>query len=368
MLDFLISYGIFLLKTLTLLVVFLLAVGGLLFLLARSRESVRDEGQIEITHLSDELDDYQDLLLQETLTSTAYKVHKKAEKKADKERAKVEKKALKRRAKKLKTDEGAEEETEPRLFVVYFEGDIEATEVENLRECITAILGVANGRDQVLVVIESAGGYVHSYGLASAQLERLRSQGIPLTVAVDGIAASGGYMMACVANTIIAAPFAVIGSIGVIAELPNFHRLLKKHDVDYELHTAGKYKRTLSVMGENTEPLRRKFVEELEDVHTLFKNHVAHYRGEQCDINHIATGEHWHGIQALELGLVDKLQVSDDYILSFHQKGKGKVYQIEYTYPESWIDKLSTKFGLGLSKLGDKLWRRWMAGRYSKAI
>jgi serine protease SohB len=226
---------------------------------------------------------------------------------------------------------------------------------------------VAPERDQVLVVEERAGGYVHSYGLASAQLERLRAHSIPLTVAVDGIAASGGYMMACVANKIIAAPFAVIGSIGVMAELPNFHRFMKKHDVDYELHTAGKYKRTLSVMGENTEPLRHKFIEELEDVHTLFKNHVAHYRGDKCAIAEVTTGEHWHGIQALELGLVDKLQVSDDYILSFHQKGKGKIYRIEYTYPESWMDKLSAKFGLGLSKLGDKLEQRLLKGRYSKA-
>ncbi|MGK3627588.1 protease SohB, partial [Acinetobacter sp. A11] len=149
-----------------------------------------------------------------------------------------------------------------KIFVLDFKGDIQASAVENLREEITLILATAKaGRDRIVVRLESPGGMVHGYGLAAAQLVRLRDAGFHLTICVDKVAASGGYMMACIANEIIAAPFAIVGSIGVVAQVPNFNRLLKEHNVDFELYTAGQYKRTVTMFGENTPEGKAKFEE-----------------------------------------------------------------------------------------------------------
>ncbi|MCS4502995.1 putative protease SohB [wastewater metagenome] len=202
----------------------------------------------------------------------------------------------------------------PRVFVLDFDGDIRASAVESLREEVSAVLRTARSDDEVVLRLESGGGTVPSYGLAASQLARLRENGVRLTVCVDRIAASGGYLMAAVADHIVAAPFAIVGSIGVVAQLPNLHRLLKRHDVDYELHTAGEYKRTLSVFGENTDAGRAKFREELDAVHGLFKQHIARYRP-GLDVARVATGEYWLGSQARELGLVDAVGTSDDLLL-----------------------------------------------------
>ena len=203
-----------------------------------------------------------------------------------------------------------------KIFVLDFKGDIQASAVENLREEITLILATAKaGRDRVVVRLESPGGMVHGYGLAAAQLVRLRDAGFHLTICVDKVAASGGYMMACIANEIIAAPFAIVGSIGVVAQVPNFNRLLKQHNVDFELYTAGQYKRTVTMFGENTPEGKAKFEEELQQTHVLFKHFVEKYRP-QLNVDKVATGEHWYGEDALELNLVDKLQTSDEYLLA----------------------------------------------------
>ena len=196
-----------------------------------------------------------------------------------------------------------------------FDGDIRASAVEHLREEISAVVQVARPEDEVVLRLESQGGMVHTYGLAASQLRRLKSAGIRLTVSVDEVAASGGYMMACVAERIIAAPFAIIGSIGVVGQLPNFNRLLKEHNVDFELHTAGQHKRTLTLFGENTDAARDKFQEELEDTHKLFKSFVTENRP-QLEIEMVATGEHWYGTRALERKLIDIIQTSDDYLLA----------------------------------------------------
>ena len=121
-------------------------------------------------------------------------------------------------------------------------------------------------------------------------------------------------MMACVADKILAAPFAVVGSIGVVAQVPNFHDLLEKHDIDVEVFTAGKYKRTVTVFGENTEEDKQKFQQELEETHKLFKDFVRKYRP-SLDVEQVATGEHWYGEDAITRNLVDALQTSDSYIL-----------------------------------------------------
>lgn len=203
-----------------------------------------------------------------------------------------------------------------KIFVLDFKGDIQASAVENLREEITLILATAKaGRDRVVVRLESPGGMVHGYGLAAAQLVRLRDAGFHLTICVDKVAASGGYMMACIANEIISAPFAVVGSIGVVAQVPNFNRLLKEHNVDFELYTAGQYKRTVTMFGENTPEGKAKFEEELQQTHILFKHFVEKYRP-QLNVDKVATGEHWYGQDALDLNLVDKLQTSDEYLLA----------------------------------------------------
>ena len=218
-----------------------------------------------------------------------------------------------------------------------FKGDISASETTALREEISAIINVAKADDEVLLRLESPGGVVHGYGLAASQLARLKQKGIKLTVAVDKVAASGGYMMACVADKIVSAPFAIIGSIGVVAQIPNVHRLLKKHDVDVDVMTAGEFKRTVTVLGENTEKGKQKFQAELEETHQLFKQFVAQNRP-YLDVDKVATGEHWFGQQALELQLVDELATSDDIIL---EKMKDKsVISVKYKVKKPLLQKI----------------------------
>jgi len=236
-----------------------------------------------------------------------------------------------------------------KIFVLDFKGDIQASAVENLREEITLILATAKaGRDRVVVRLESPGGMVHGYGLAAAQLVRLRDAGFHLTICVDKIAASGGYMMACIANEIIAAPFAIVGSIGVVAQVPNFNRLLKQHNVDFELYTAGQYKRTVTMFGENTPEGKAKFEEELQQTHVLFKHFVEKYRP-QLNVDKVATGEHWYGEDALELNLVDKLQTSDEYLLALLPQ--HDVYVINTRKKAT----LGEKLGLQAAQMADSL-------------
>ncbi|HAV5429054.1 protease SohB [Acinetobacter baumannii] len=236
-----------------------------------------------------------------------------------------------------------------KIFVLDFKGDIQASAVENLREEITLILATAKaGRDRVVVRLESPGGMVHGYGLAAAQLVRLRDAGFHLTICVDKVAASGGYMMACIANEIISAPFAVVGSIGVVAQVPNFNRLLKEHNVDFELYTAGQYKRTVTMFGENTPEGKAKFEEELQQTHVLFKHFVEKYRL-QLNVDKVATGEHWYGQDALDLNLVDKLQTSDEYLLALLPQ--HDVYVINTRKKAT----LGEKLGLQAAQMADSL-------------
>ncbi|MGF0446187.1 protease SohB [Acinetobacter baumannii] len=236
-----------------------------------------------------------------------------------------------------------------KIFVLDFTGDIQASAVENLREEITLILATAKaGRDRVVVRLESPGGMVHGYGLAAAQLVRLRDAGFHLTICVDKVAASGGYMMACIANEIISAPFAVVGSIGVVAQVPNFNRLLKEHNVDFELYTAGQYKRTVTMFGENTPEGKAKFEEELQQTHVLFKHFVEKYRP-QLNVDKVATGEHWYGQDALDLNLVDKLQTSDEYLLALLPQ--HDVYVINTRKKAT----LGEKLGLQAAQMADSL-------------
>lgn len=228
-------------------------------------------------------------------------------------------------------------QTQPVVYVIDFHGDIKASQVEQLREEVTAILCVAKPEDEVLVRLDSPGGVVNSYGLAASQLQRIRDKNIPLTVSIDKIAASGGYLMACVANRIVAAPFAIIGSIGVVAQIPNFYRWLKKHDVDVELLTAGEYKRTLTLFSENTEKGRKKVLEDLEKIHIAFRNYITHNRA-NLDIDKVSTGEHWLAKDAFDLNLVDELLTSDDYLIN--KMSEYKVFKLAIPPKTTLANKL----------------------------
>ena len=245
----------------------------------------------------------------------------------------------------------------PKLYVVDFNGSMDASEVDSLREEITAILTFADkDKDNVLVRLESGGGVVHGYGLAASQLQRLTKAQINLTVAIDKVAASGGYMMACVANKIVAAPFAIVGSIGVIAQIPNFNKILKKNDVEFEQITAGEYKRTLTLFGENTDKGREKFKEEIEQTHGLFKSFVTEQRP-SLDIDKVATGEHWFATQALEKGLVDEINTSDDLLMA--QYKEKQIFKVSYKIKKTLSDKLAIGLSSTLSRVGVSLYSQF---------
>lgn len=347
--EFLFNYGLFLAKTATLVVAIIAVL--IVIVAVGSRQRREGRGHIEVTDLGERYDEYRHQLEQVVLDEPARKLLHKAEQKAEK---------LKAKAAKSKKDE-ADSERRQRLYVLDFDGDIKASHTDALREAISAVLTLAEPRDEVLVRLESGGGMVHAYGLAASQLQRIRNANIPLTVAVDKVAASGGYMMACIANRIVSAPFAVIGSIGVMAQIPNIHRLLKKHDIDVELHTAGEFKRTLTVLGENTERGRQKFLEELEQTHQLFKQFVAEHRP-QVEIDSIATGEIWYGSQALSRNLVDELVTSDEYLMS--RREGCDIYQVSYVEKRHWQEKLGLSLEAGL----DRLLLRWLGRAQQRSL
>lgn len=344
--DFIYEYGLFLAQAVTLVAAVLVLVAGLVAVGQRNKAE-QHEGHIEIRNLNEKYEQMRDQLLHVVSDPERLKSERKEKKKAKKKAAKAAKKASK--------GEAAAPGQRKRLYVLGFDGDLKASASDNLREEISAVLNQAEEGDEVLVRVESPGGLVHGYGLAASQLQRIRDAGVPLTIAVDKVAASGGYMMACVADRIVAAPFAVIGSIGVLAQLPNFHRLLKKNDIDFELFTAGEYKRTVTMFGENTEKGREKFTEELEKTHQLFKDFVSTHRP-QLDISKVATGEVWYGKQALDEGLVDELLTSDAYI---QQRLKDwDVFDVRFVLKKNWQEKLGIAAEGALEKALLKIWQR----------
>jgi serine protease SohB len=359
-LEFLYEYGLFLAKAIT----FIVSVGIILALVigASQKNNRESEGSIDVTKINERYDDIKERIKSAVYSDEVLKQEAKAAKKNKKLEQKAEKKQLKLAAKEnsekestksdISEEKNKESKSKKRVYLIDFDGDIKASAVDSLREEITAILSLAREEDEVVVRLESAGGMVHSYGLASSQLARIKEKGIPLTVCVDKVAASGGYMMACVANTICAAPFAILGSIGVVAQLPNFHRLLKKNDVDFELFTAGEYKRTLTMFGENTDKGREKFTEDLETTHELFKDFVRSQRP-IVDIDKVATGEIWFGSQAKEQELVDLLTTSDDYIIS--QVNKAEIYHVQYSTKKSFTERLGVNIQHGVEHSINKL-------------
>jgi serine protease SohB len=312
--EFLFAYGLFVAELVTVLGLLLLVV-----LVVASRRGGQAGGLV-VEHMNKRFEDAADALKRTVVGKERFKKDAKA------------------RAKERKRERRAREKQHadrPRLFVLDFKGDLRASATASLREEVSAVLAVAASYDQVLLRLENPGGTVHEHGLAASQLVRVRERGLRLLVAVDKVAASGGYLMACVADHLIAAPFAIVGSIGVVAQLPNFNRLLEEKGVDFEQLTAGRYKRTLSLFGKNTDEGRAKLQEEIEIVHDLFKNQIKSYRP-QVDVEAVATGEYWHGLRAMELKLVDEIRTSDDFLLAAAKE--RDLYHVSYkrrrTLPE----------------------------------
>lgn len=316
--EFLYEYGLFVAKAATLVIAFVVVVSTIVGVASKQKQG---KGQLEIVSISEQLKDITNYAKQVLLDKNALKKLAKEQKKEAK----------------VKSKEKGGDTPKSRLYVIDFKGSMDANEVEHLREEITAILCVANKDDEVLVRLESGGGVVHGYGLAASQLQRIKEKGVKLTIAVDKVAASGGYMMACVADNLLASQFAYIGSIGVLAQLPNFNKLLKKNNIEFEQHTAGEFKRTLTVFGENNDEGRAKFKEEIEEIHVLFKDFVQSQRPDM-DIDKVATGEYWPGIKAKALGLVDGITTSDDYILSHYPA--REIFSVKYSVKKNVAEKL----------------------------
>lgn len=320
--EFLYEYGLFVAKAVTLVIAFVVVVSTIVGVASKQKQG---KGQLEIVSISEQLKDITNYAKQVLLDKNALKKLAKEQKKEAKAKSKS------------KNKEQGEESQKSRLYVIDFKGSMDAHEVEHLREEITAILCVANKEDEVLVRLESGGGVVHGYGLAASQLQRIKEKGLKLTIAVDKVAASGGYMMACVADKLLASQFAYIGSIGVLAQLPNFNKLLKKNDIEFEQHTAGEFKRTLTIFGENNDEGRAKFKEEIEEIHVLFKDFV-HSQRPDMDIDKVATGEYWPGVKAKALGLIDDIKTSDDYILSHYPE--REIFSVKYSVKKNVAEKL----------------------------
>lgn len=332
--DALIEMGLFTGKVAVVVFAFSLILILFFALLARARGS---KPLLDVENLNKKYERLARSLKSRVLTGKALKL----EQKADKKKAKAASK---------------EASDKKRVFVLDFAGDLRASHVESLREEITAILTIGRpGTDEVVVKVDSPGGMAHAYGLGATQLMRVRDAGMTLTICVDKVAASGGYMMACTGHRILAAPFAIIGSIGVVAQIPNFHRLLKKHDVDFAEETAGEFKRTITMFGEITDKGRQKFREQLADIHFLFKSFVKENRP-QLNLEQVATGEYWFGRRALELGLVDELISSDDYL--FQQRDTAHIYRLELTGRKKWSEKLAESVSTAGVRTFEKIWSR----------
>lgn len=331
--EFLTEYGVFLAQTITVVVAILIIMAAATSAAMKNKKPESKEMLIE--KLNERYEDIKETLEESMLSKEALKERRKALKKEEKEK------------------KNKQEEDKKKVFVLNFDGDIKASAVEGFREAVSAALLVARpGIDEIVVKLESPGGMVHSYGLASAQLDRIKQKGIKLTACVDKVAASGGYMMACVADQIVASPFAIMGSIGVVAQIPNFNKILKKNDIDYEILTAGKYKRTLTMFGENTDEGREKFKSDLEDTHQLFKSYVSERRP-SVDIEAVANGDIWFGTKAKEVSLVDELKTSDEYILEACKD--SDVYSVEFKEKKSLMDKLGMSVTAGIENAVSKL-------------
>ncbi len=337
--EFLAEYGLFLLKVMTIVaaIVIIMMAGAV-----AGRKATQDHFEVE------NLNDKYRKMANALRSAVMKKDERKKQAKDDKKNKKAEDKRASR----------------PRSFVLDFKGDLKASAVSSLREEVSAVLDVATPDDEVVVRLENHGGIVHEHGLAASQLARIRDRDIPLVICVDKVAASGGYLMACVGSQIYAAPFAILGSIGVLAQIPNFNRLLDSHGVDFEQITAGKYKRTVTMFGKNTDADRAKLREELEDVHALFKAAVSRYRA-ALDLEAVATGEHWYGTRALELGLADEILTSDELLAQ--RATERDLYRVSYKIKRPLQKRIMSNIDGALEKVDAASWRRRFESRLPRS-
>lgn len=334
MLDYLFQYGLFLAETLTIIA----AVAALILLVAALAMRRRGDSRVERLEVRDLGARYREM--KQVMESGLLD-------------AKDRKAAAKSRKREAKARKKSGRSTRPRVFVLDFKGDMRASAVSSLREEVTAVLSLARPNDEVLVRLESAGGLVHEHGFAASQLMRVRERGIPLTVSVDRIAASGGYMMACVADRILAAPFAILGSIGVLAQIPNFHRLLDRHGIDFEQFKGGEHKRTVTLFGETTDADRAKLRQDIEEIHAIFKRFVIDQRP-ALDIEKVATGEHWLARRAKDLGLCDELVTSDDYLLAANER--AELVGVRYEARKRLATRLAESVSIITGGVEDQFW------------
>lgn len=323
------EYGLFLLKVITIVVSLIILIGVIL-----NSKKTTVEGNLIVKNLNEDLDSLEEIIKKKILSKKEFKSFIKSKKNKNKN-------------KNIKN----------KLFVIDFKGNVRASEIVSLRREISGVLLSYKKGDEVLIRLENSGGTVHEHGLAASQLKRIRDKKIPLTICVDKVAASGGYMMACVGNKIIASPFAIIGSIGVLAQVPNFNKLLKNKGIDFEQQTAGDFKRTVTMFGKNTEKDRKKLKEQLEDIHVLFKNFIKDNR-KILDVEKVATGEYWYGKDALDLKLIDKILTSDEHVISM--KESFDIIHVKYMPPKSLSDKLS-KFS---SRFSSNLYQKFEQKNY----
>ena len=337
MTEFFAEYSLFLLKAITIVAAIVVVISAAA---AAGKKASHHEG-LEIESLNKKYQQLAAALKQAVMKKADWKAEAKAEKARDKADAKSEEKRA-------------------RAFVIDFKGDLKASAAPSLREEVSAVLEVATNDDQIIVRLENYGGVVHEHGLAASQLVRIRDRDLPLIVTVDKVAASGGYLMACVASKILAAPFAIVGSIGVIAQLPNFNRLMDSHGIDFEQITAGKYKRNVTIFGKNTDEDRARLKEQLEDVHSLFKGAVGTYRPD-LDLDKVATGEHWYGTRAIELGLVDEIKTSDELLAELAKD--MDIYRVAYKIKQPLQKRLMANVDGALDKVDNLNWRRRFESR-----
>ena len=330
MMEFFLDYGLFLAKTITLVILLVVVLGFIVSLAVRGQHADR----LQVKNMTRRYAKTKERMQREVLPKKEFKKIQKAEKKAAK---------------------GKQEESRKRVFVLRFVGNIKASATKYLRDEVSAILAVADKTDEVVLCLENAGGLVHEHGFAASQLTRFKQHEVGLTIVVDKVAASGGYMMACVADKVVAAPFSVIGSIGVIAQMPNFSRLLDKNGVDFEMIKAGENKRTITMFGKNTDEDRAKFTEQVEDTHELFKDFIHEQRA-GVDLTKVATGEHWYGRRALELKLVDELMTSDDYL--WQLSTTADIYDVSHVVPKSLSEKVMGSAQIGIDRVLTAAWQR----------
>ncbi len=312
--------------------IIVVAIGGLAILIVRLMRSAEPKDrEIKVRSLNERYDDMRDAMNGALLDKKQRKAHLKARKKA------------------LKALRG--EAPGKRIFVMAFKGDMRATAVKQLGQQIDAVLTVARpGADEVVLRLESPGGTVTGYGLGAAEILRLREHKLKVTASVDQVAASGGYMMASAADRIVAAPFAVVGSIGVVAPIPNLHRLLKKNEIDFEEMTAGEWKRSVSVLGEISPAGREHFRGKLEDTHGAFKAHVGRCRP-KVDIARVANGDTWLASEAVDLELVDEIATGDE--LLFRARESARLYEVSVEARKNLLQQLLSGFGAAARSAAD---------------